>query len=231
MYKSVQWHNHALRILKLGNDYLFIRSGHSTAVMDLGNAIHQKRLPFIEEVVVSEREIGLKINKEFPNSLDWLEQLKIEKPSRERMFSLPVCFSGHGDWDIIINHSKLNRSAIESTIGSTTFTLAMFGFLPGFLYLDGLPKELHVPRKSNPSTKIDKGTVAIGGKYLGVYALDSPGGWNVIGKTPLRLLEKAALPPTPVHSGDLLRIEPISTEQFQKLSEQALTLVEYNARS
>ena len=84
----------------------------------------------------------------------------------------------------------------------------MFGFLPGFVYLQMLPDELQVPRKESPTARTQPNAFAIGGPYAGVYSLPSPAGWNVIGQLQESLLQTDQLPPVSLRPGDRVRLTP-----------------------
>ena len=94
--------------------------------------------------------------------------------------------------------------------------------MPGFLYLGGLDERLHFPRKSTPRLQIEKGAVAIGGSHTGIYPSSSPGGWNIIGNTPISLFNASQDEPCFVQSGDKIQFIPIGLKEYQDIS----TLVE-----
>ena len=94
----------------------------------------------------------------------------------------------------------------------------MIGFLPGFLYLGGLPKDLIMDRKDTPRSHVPKGSVAIGGEQTGIYPVDSPGGWQIIGRTPLSLFDIKKDDPTPIRQGDKVQFYSIDLETYQNLS-------------
>ena len=93
----------------------------------------------------------------------------------------------------------------------------MLGFTPGFPYLGGMDPRLETPRLENPRLKIPKGSLAIGGKQTGIYPIDSPGGWQIIGKTPLNLFEPKKDPPVLLEAGDYIRFIPIGEEEFLRI--------------
>jgi inhibitor of KinA len=95
--------------------------------------------------------------------------------------------------------------------------VACIGFVPGFPFLAGLPKEIATPRRSNPRKEIPPGAVGIGGAQTGIYPLRSPGGWNLIGRTPLRLFDPAKDPPVLLRAGDRVRFHAITREEFESL--------------
>jgi inhibitor of KinA len=90
----------------------------------------------------------------------------------------------------------------------------MIGFAPGFPYLGGMPERIAMPRRASPRTHVPAGSVAIGGMQTGVYPIDSPGGWQLIGQTPLRLFSPEQMPPTLLGTGDAVRFRIISPEEF-----------------
>ena len=104
-----------------------------------------------------------------------------------KTWKIPVCYDAvFGiDLEAISKEKKLSKSDIISRHSQTIYTVYFIGFLPGFLYLGGLDETLNMPRKSSPRLKVQKGAVAIGGKQTGVYPCESPGGWNIIGNTPV----------------------------------------------
>ncbi|MEM8893891.1 MAG: 5-oxoprolinase subunit PxpB [Bacteroidota bacterium] len=111
-----------------------------------------------------------------------------------------------------INHTEFIK--MHSTI---TFTVFMRGFQPGFLYLGNLPEQLRAPRLSQPRTAVPAGSVAIADNQIGIYPLQSPGGWNIIGRTPAKLFDVSSDVLSPVNQGDKVRFKPISIEEYHQL--------------
>lgn len=107
--------------------------------------------------------------------------------------------------------------AVELHAGRT-YRIDMLGFMPGFPYLSGLDERLRCPRLATPRTSIPAGSVGIGDNQTGIYPLPSPGGWNLIGRTPARLFDPERTDPTPWRVGDLLRFEPIDRAAFEELA-------------
>jgi inhibitor of KinA len=91
----------------------------------------------------------------------------------------------------------------------------MLGFSPGFAYLGGLPKAVATPRLSTPRTEVPAGSVGIAGQQTGIYPIATPGGWRLIGRTPLTLFDPEQDPPTLLQAGDRVRFVPISEEEYQ----------------
>ena len=140
-------------------------------------------------------------------------------------------FEDQEDWKLIENYTGLEKAAIIDRLIRTKFTLAMLGFLPGFLYLRGLDKTLQIPRKTKPSKYVKANSIAIGGPYLGVYAIDSPGGWHVIAKTPIPILDIFNLSKPILNLGDQIVLKAINLSEYQSILAQQLTLSSYNAKN
>lgn len=146
---------------------------------------------------------------------------KIEKPEAEDYLKItkheiPVCYDLGLDWEEVERRTELPKVEIIDIHSGTEYTIAMLGFLPGFVFLEGLDERLHVPRKENPRTKIPAGSVAIGGYQTGLYSLESPGGWQIIGRTPQSFFDVQNNPPTTLRAGDKVRFIPISQQKFEE---------------
>ena len=100
------------------------------------------------------------------------------------------------------------------------YRIYTIGFAPGFCYLGGLDEALHTPRLESPRQKVVAGSVGIAGNQTGVYPLDSPGGWRLIGRTPLRLFAPEREQPLLYEAGDLIRFRPISEMEYHTLAEE-----------
>ena len=103
---------------------------------------------------------------------------------------------------------------------SKDYLIYMIGFLPGFSYLGGLDERIHTPRLANPRIKIPAGSVGIGGAQTGIYPLESPGGWQLIGKTPVKTYDSDRKDPILFEAGDYIRFVPISEAEFEKIEKE-----------
>lgn len=146
-----------------------------------------------------------------------------------RTFRLPILFDedGDGDWKSVLEASGLSRSAYVDALLQARFQVAMYGFIPGFLYMNGLSDPLQCPRKSTPATGCEAGSVAVGGPWFGIYGLASPAGWNVIGRTPVQTATLPELPPTPFRIGDVITLESIEKAEFDKLGAEDHDITEF----
>ena len=136
-------------------------------------------------------------------------------------WEVPVCYD-HPFSPDLAHLAQSKRLSIEEVIELHTaqpYRIHFFGFLPGFMYLNGLPEILHFPRKSIPVSSVDAGSVAIGGTQTGIYPMKSPGGWHLIGKTPISLFEASETPPVWSRVGDLVQFVSVTFEEFQEISQ------------
>ncbi|MDQ2868566.1 MAG: 5-oxoprolinase subunit PxpB [Verrucomicrobiota bacterium] len=135
---------------------------------------------------------------------------KIQSSKSARVVEIPVAFDEQLDLERVAKHVSLRRDEIIAQFCATEFTVACLGFLPGFAYLDGLPPQLRVPRLEMPRTKVPAGSVAIAGAQASIYPFDSPGGWNVIGRTAFPLFYPRHDPPAFLGPGDRVRFRAVA---------------------
>ena len=136
---------------------------------------------------------------------------------------IPVCYEGKEfapDLERVCANARLSEEVAVKIHSSTDYLIYMMGFLPGFPYLGGMDERLETPRLETPRTKIPAGSVAIGGKQTGLYPSESPGGWNIIGRTPLKVFDLERDPIFLYKAGDKIRFEPISKSDFERFDEK-----------
>jgi inhibitor of KinA len=141
------------------------------------------------------------------------------KRTSSRVIELPVCYDPEfaPDLDDVARQAQMSTRQVVGLHSTTEYRVACIGFVPGFPFLTGLPTQLATPRRDIPRKEIPPGSVGIGGAQTGVYPLSSPGGWNLIGRTPLRLFDPTKNPPTLLCPGDRVRFRAITREQFEAL--------------
>lgn len=160
----------------------------------------------------------LRISHEEAASL--LENLAVPEMTQYQrpvnIVTLPVCYDLEfgPDLEDIANQAKIPAREVIRLHSSATYRVHFLGFTPGFAYLGGLPEALHMPRLSRPRTQVPAGTVAIAGSQAGVYPVDSPGGWQLIGRTPVRVFDPNATRPALLGSGDLVKFSAIDRATF-----------------
>ncbi|MCI6005294.1 MAG: 5-oxoprolinase subunit PxpB [Blautia sp.] len=141
---------------------------------------------------------------------------------RKKVFEIPVCYGGEYGPDIanIAQHAGLTEEEVIQIHSSRDYLIYMLGFLPGFCYLGGLDERIHTPRLANPRIKINAGSVGIGGSQTGIYPLDSPGGWQLMGMTPVKTYDPDREVPILLEAGDYIRFIPIDEEEYHRIKEQ-----------
>lgn len=158
---------------------------------------------------------------------DWLaakvrERLKhppkLEK-IKGRVVEVPVCYGGEfgPDLGLVAKHAKLSAEEVIRRHSKAEYMVYLIGFAPGFPYMGGLPKELATPRHARPRMVVPPGAVGIAGNQTGIYPLATPGGWNLVGRTPLRIFLPGEDPPVLLRAGDRVKFRAVSPEEFARL--------------
>ncbi|GAB2770901.1 5-oxoprolinase subunit PxpB [Salinimicrobium soli] len=153
-----------------------------------------------------------------------LEKANIEKNIERNLFHVPVCYEEEfaPDLELVATQKKLTFEELIDLHTAPIYTLYFIGFLPGFLYLGGLDERLHISRKNEPRLRVQKGAVGIGEKQTGIYPKMSPGGWQIIGNSPVPLFDKKIDPPCEFSAGDKLKFYSVSKEEHQQISEEVM---------
>ena len=140
------------------------------------------------------------------------------------LWEIPVCYDASFGIDLeeIANKKKCSVADIVRLHTETDYLVYFIGFQPGFLYLGGLHQNLHVPRKSNPRVRVDKGSLGIGGAQTGVYPQNSSGGWNIIGKSPLNFFNMKATNPCFAKPGDHIQIVAVDIHTFYEIEREVI---------
>jgi len=222
--------------------YLF--SGDCALIMEFGNEISPQTNNRVRQVVdllektningvldwiPTYRSILLKYNPlvisnhQLINQLRSLEILRDQKEfSTPLITEIPIVYGGQygPDLEYVANHNNLS---VEDTIrihSERNYLIYMMGFTPGFPYLGGMSESIATPRLTSPREKITGGSVGIAGSQTGIYPIDSPGGWQLIGKTPLKLFAPENKEPFLLKAGDYLKFVPISQEDYRQIELQ-----------
>lgn len=134
-----------------------------------------------------------------------------ETAVESRLVEIPVCYGGADGPDLeeVARHTGLDPELVIQRHSAAEYRVYFLGFSPGFPYLGGMPAELATPRLPSPRKRVPAGSIAIGGLQTGVYPMESPGGWRLIGRTSLRLFDAAAEPPALLCLGDRVRFVPV----------------------
>lgn len=146
-----------------------------------------------------------------------LTDISEEKKRSHHLISIPVCYDAQFGWDLqeLARSKDLSISEIIRLHTAPVYKVYFMGFLPGFPYLGGLDPKLTMQRKSQPRQIVEKGSVGIGGAQTGIYPCQSPGGWHIIGRTPLELFDPEAATPTVINVGDSLKFEAVTMDEYE----------------
>jgi inhibitor of KinA len=139
-----------------------------------------------------------------------------ELEKNKTIWEIPVCYDVEFGIDLpfLSAEKKLSIKELISIHSNAIYTVYGIGFLPGFLYLGGLSEKLHHPRRDTPRLEVPKGAVAIGGNQTGIYPQISPGGWQIIGKTPISVFDAKRELPCLIKPGDEIKFKSISKDEF-----------------
>lgn len=146
------------------------------------------------------------------------EQAADESTSAVIPITIPVCYGGSFGPDVE-ELAALHNLSVQRVIDihtAATYTVYMIGFVPGFAYMGGMDEQLATPRKQTPRQAIPAGSVGIAGKQTGIYPLETPGGWQIIGRTPLKLFDANRKQPALLKAGDMVKFKPVTPLEFDQ---------------
>jgi inhibitor of KinA len=140
-------------------------------------------------------------------------------PHRGVTYLLPVLYGGDAGPDLgrVADHNGLSESEVIEIHSAGIYRVFMLGFLPGFPYLGGLDPRIATPRLSTPRVSVPAGAVGIAHLQTGVYPMKSPGGWNLIGLTPIAFFDPGSSPPTPIQPGSNIRFIPVEGDRYEEI--------------
>lgn len=151
------------------------------------------------------------------NSVKNIEcNLKVLDKREKNIIKIPVLYGNDcgPDIDTVAKHNRLSIEDVIRLHSEAEYLVYMLGFTPGFTYLGGMNSKLETPRLDNPRVKIPEGSVGIAGKQTGVYPIESPGGWQLIGRTPIKLYNPKRENPILLKAGDYVKFTPITKDEF-----------------
>lgn len=165
------------------------------------------------------RTISEHVREQLTEILENIDEHRLPPPRR---IDIPVCYGEPYGPDLteVAEHSGLQPEEVIRIHSSVEYTVYMLGFAPGFPYLGGMDERIAMPRKATPRLRIPAGSVAIAGGQTGIYPLETPGGWNVIGRTPVRLFDWRKDSPTLLKAGDIVCFRPITQAEYLRMEEE-----------
>ncbi|MEH7084491.1 5-oxoprolinase subunit PxpB [Neobacillus drentensis] len=150
-----------------------------------------------------------------------LDKLGTIETPEQRLVTIPVLYGGEfgPDLEYVASYHGLSVEKVIQIHSSNDYLVYMIGFAPGFPFMGGMDERIATPRKDSPRLAIAPGSVGIAGKQTGIYPLETPGGWQIIGRTPVDLFLPELSPPTMLQSGDRIRYVPITLEEYAAYKE------------
>jgi inhibitor of KinA len=217
-----------MEITPLGDSALVLRVGDSLGkVLAAAQKLEAAKIPGVVEIAPAFASVAVFL--ESPAALESSTTAICaalrgrKKPAgkaalKPRVIEVPVCYDPEFalDLEVVAQHCRLSPNEIVTHHAAARYRVRCVGFTPGFPFLAGLPPELATPRRQTPRTAVPAGSVAIGGVQAGVYPLRSPGGWNIIGRTPLRLFDVSREPAALLQAGHRVRFRAITREEFER---------------
>jgi KipI family sensor histidine kinase inhibitor len=217
------------RLLVAGDSALVVEFGDEISeevnrkVHALSYALEKNPLPGLGEAVPAYRSLLVHYD---PLCLSWdevkasvtdilqkCEEITLPEP---RVIEVPVVYGGEfgPDIEFVAEHNGLSVEEVVRIHSAATYLVYMLGFSPGFAYLGGMPEAIATPRLETPRTLVPAGSVGVAGEQTGIYPIATPGGWRLIGRTPLKLFDPQRDPPTLLRPGDTVRFVPVSEGEY-----------------
>ena len=191
--------------------------------------IKNKNLQAINEIIPSYRAIMVTFDQHKIDIDELIQQLQldsinykhIDKASNNKVVHIPVLYGSDAGPDLseVAKYNGLTSEEVIEIHTSKQYLIYMLGFMPGFPYLGGLDSRIHMPRRSEPRVRIAAGSVGIANNQTGLYPLDSPGGWQIIGRTPIRVFNKDDQPMTLYQAGDKIKFYAIDQHTYQQIQD------------
>ncbi|MGQ9538820.1 MAG: 5-oxoprolinase subunit PxpB [Candidatus Bathycorpusculaceae bacterium] len=229
LYKS-------MRYLPFGDSALIVEFGDTInvainrRVVALSEAVEKADLKGVEELVPTYRSLLIRYNpaeitcQQLVSSIEKFEKTLKEAPSeaKKERIVIPVVYGGAYGPDLshVAKYHGLTEEQVVKLHSEREYRVYMIGFVAGFLYLGDVPEEIATPRLETPRLKVPAGSVGIAEKQTGIYPCEAPGGWRIIGRTPIKLFDPLWQPPALLKPGEIVKFKPISEEEFKKIEEK-----------
>lgn len=232
------------RFLHAGDTALVVEFGDradrtmSDAVLQLSGRVRHAQLTGVIETVPTFRSLLVNYDPTATCGADLIEALQAlvdasnEETARGRLWHVPACYEREcaPDLDDVAARTGLSSEEVVRLHSQTQFHVYMIGFAPGFPYMGDLDPRLSLPRRVDPRVRVPPGSIAIASTLSAIYPIESPGGWHLIGRTPIRFFNLDSERPSMLSPGDAVRCEPIGLTEYQRIK-VAVEMNEYSVAS
>ena len=218
------------RIEPLGDGALLIRIGDriddvtNRMAIALADTLRSANVPHVRDIAPAYASVCVRYeiaSTDFTTMASRLRSIvdsvkAVSKDETRDVIDIPVCYGGEfgPDLDAVAAHASISAEEVIDRHSGANYEVAMLGFMPGFPYLRGLDVTLYTPRLATPRTRVPAGSVAIGGAQTGIYPRELPGGWHIIGRTPLVLFDSERNTPALLQPGQKIRFARIDPGDF-----------------
>jgi inhibitor of KinA len=205
-----------------------INTENHQRVMALAKAIEERPHPCMIEIVPAFTTLTLfyepslcRFDEARDYLLERLEHIPPQPIVPSRTLEIPVAYGGEfgPDLQAVAEHAGLSTEEVVRLHSEGDYLVYMIGFSPGFPYLGGMSERIAAPRLATPRLAVPAGSVGIAGNQTGIYPSETPGGWQIVGRTPFRLFHPNETPPSRLKAGDRVRFLPISAEEYRGYTE------------
>ena len=195
-------------------------------VIQLADAVQAAAIAGVRDVVPTYRSVTVffdPLRTDYRGLVEWLERqidrLTDATIAEPPSISVPVCYEGELGPDLAAVAAFANKTPqdVIAIHASVTYRVFMLGFMPGFAYMGVVDPRIAMPRRSTPRVRVPCGAVGIAGKQTGIYPADAPGGWQLIGRTPLKPFDLTRSAPFLFHPGDAVRFVPTERDEYERL--------------
>jgi inhibitor of KinA len=221
-----------IRFLPAGDTALVVEFGDridrelSEAVLALAEKLQRSALKGVTETVPTFRSLLIQYDPlatsaaELTRAIEALGTNDATARRTSRLWHIPACYDASYAPDIedVAKRSGLSTDEVIARHSGATYHVYMIGFVPGYAYMGDLPKDLQLPRRENPRVRVPAGSIAIATTMTGIYPVESPGGWHLIGASAVRLFDATRPQPSLFAPGDAVRFEPVTLSDHERIA-------------
>jgi len=215
-------------IINIGDSFISVNFIEKKInLFEVSKQLEKSKIKEIDDIVYSNSSIGIEYDSDKTNYKtisdkinNHLQSLKINSNKKKtKMWTIPICYDKEFALDIdkISKSTGLSNSSIKKIHLNQIYRVNMIGFIPGFVYMKNLNDQLKISRKKNPRLTVPEGSIGIADNMCGIYNIQSPGGWNILGRTPLSFFSIYNSPPIKIKPEDEIQFKKINKKEFFKI--------------